>query len=108
MKIKGDQSRHVHCTQQTPNVSHNQRDGGTHIALGKVSEANAFCEVASIKQDNAHPHPPRNEYIFQLREKAGLRMPSTKCIMPFSEHPPRARNLTVFSQTLIILQGKYC
>ena len=45
------------------NVTHNQSDGGTHIALGKVNEANAFCEVASIKQDDAIPTPQREIYF---------------------------------------------
>lgn len=87
-------------------MTHIQSDGGTHIALGKVNEANAFYEVASIKQDDAHPLP-NMKYIFRLREKAGLGMPSTKCIIPF-KHLPRARNLTMFPQILIILQGEDC
>ena len=47
-------------------------------------------------------------YLFQLRQKAGLEMPSTKFIIPFDEHLAWARNLNIYLQIFIILQGKSC
>lgn len=43
------------------------------LASGKVSpRASAFYEVAAAKQENAH-FPSYMEYIFQLKQKAGLK-----------------------------------
>lgn len=75
------------------NVDRHQNEEGTHLLWGRLvsPSANAFNEVASIQQDNAHA-PPYMEYIFQLRQKVGLEMPSTKCITPFNEHLQCATN----------------
>lgn len=74
--------------------------------VGRPS-VNAFYEAASLKQQNVH-FPPYMAHVFQLRQKAGLGMPNVKHIMPFDEHLPRARNLTVYSQIFIVLHGKWC
>ena len=89
-------------------VTHNHNEEGKRLLWERpVSpRVKVFRAVASVKQDNTHS-PFYAEYIFQLRQKAGSKMPSTKCIIPLNKHLQCPRNVTLFPQIHIILQGKY-